>query len=254
MSAKNESSPFNRLNLMFIPSLSKMTVIGYIRVSTDKQDAEKQRHLLLEYAQKQKFVISEFISVEVSSRKNPQERRIDELRSKLQAGDMLLVAELSRLGRNMLETLNIINELIQNKVSIVFVRQPELSTTAPHTKLLFAIYSYFAESEREFISIRTKQGLAAAKAQGKQLGRPQGSKNKARRLDEYKDQIKQYLQMDLNLTSIRKIINHQLAKPLSYNSFKYFVRHEADLLSIWRVRKEKAIPQVIPQAITYHQL
>ena len=87
-----------------------MTVIGYIRVSTDKQDLEKQRHLLLDYAQTHKLLINEFINVEVSSRKNPQERRIDELRSKLRQGDMLLVTELSRLGRNMLETLNIISE------------------------------------------------------------------------------------------------------------------------------------------------
>ncbi|HXV99343.1 MAG TPA: recombinase family protein, partial [Anaerolineae bacterium] len=164
---------------------SKMIVIGYIRVSTDKQDAEKQRHLLLDYAQHHKLLINEFNSVEVSSRKNSKERRIDELRSKLQPGDMVLVAELSRLGRNMLETLNIISELIHNKVSLVFVRQPELSTTGPQTNLLLAIYSYFAETKREFISIRTKQGLAAVKAQGKQLGRPQGSKNKERLLDQY---------------------------------------------------------------------
>jgi len=151
---------------------------------------------------------------------------------------MLLVAELSRLGRNMLETLNIISELSQNGVSIIFVRQQELSTTGPHTKLLLAIYSYFAESERDFISIRTRQGLAAAKAQGKQLGRPLGNKNKVRRLDQYKDQIQAYLQMGLNLISVRKIINHQLEKPLSYNSFKYFVQHDEVLLPLWRVRKD----------------
>ena len=78
----------------------------------------------------------------------------------------LLVAELSRLGRNMLETLNIINTLSEKGIKVVFVRQPELSTTANHAKLLLAIYSYFAESERDSISIRTKQGLAAAKLKG----------------------------------------------------------------------------------------
>ncbi|HMN28404.1 MAG TPA: recombinase family protein [Caldilineaceae bacterium] len=62
----------------------------------------------------------------------------------------------------------------------------------PHTKLLLAIYSYFAESEREYISMRTKQGLAAAKASGKQLGRPKGVRNRHHVLDPYKDQITQY--------------------------------------------------------------
>ena len=51
-----------------------MKVIGYIRVSTDKQDLEKQHHLLLEYTQKHQLLISEFIQVEISSRKNTQER------------------------------------------------------------------------------------------------------------------------------------------------------------------------------------
>jgi DNA invertase Pin-like site-specific DNA recombinase len=86
----------------------------------------------------------------------------------------LLVAELSRLGRNMLETLNLIEQLSQQGVKLVFVRQPELSTVGEHSKLLLAIYSYFAEAERSFISIRIKQGLAAVKAKGIKLGRPKG--------------------------------------------------------------------------------
>ena len=214
-----------------------MKTIGYIRVSTDKQDLDKQQHLLLQHAQAHHLLIDEFISVEVSSRENAKERKIDELRSKLQAGDTLIVAELSRLGRNMLEVLNIINELSENGISLIFVRQPELSTTGPHTKLLLAIYSYFAESEREFISIRTKQGLAAARAKGIKLGRPKGSKNRERVLDPYTDQIKSYLQMGLNLASIVKIVNNQLETPITYNSFKYFVQHEADLAALWQARK-----------------
>jgi DNA invertase Pin-like site-specific DNA recombinase len=86
----------------------------------------------------------------------------------------------------MVETLNIIHALTENGVSIVFVRQPELSTIGPHTKLLLAIYSYFAESEREFISMRTKSGLATARASGIKLGRPKGARSKNRILDPYK--------------------------------------------------------------------
>jgi len=211
-----------------------MKVIGYIRVSTDKQDLEKQRHLLLDYAQREQLLVNEFIHAEVSSMRSTKERRIDELRSKLQSGDILLVAELSRLGRNMLETLNIINELGEGGISIIFIRQPELSTTGPQTKLLLAIYSYFAEAEREYISVRTKQGLAAARAKGQRLGRPEGSRNKERILDPYRGQIKEYLQMGLNMTSIMKIINNQREKQISYNSLKYFVQHEDDLLKLWR--------------------
>jgi DNA invertase Pin-like site-specific DNA recombinase len=206
-----------------------MKTIGYIRVSTDKQDADSQRHLLLEYAHKHKLMIDDWVAVETSSRKNTKERRIDELLTRLKKGDTLLVAELSWLGRNMLETLNIIHALTEKSVSIVFVRQPELSTTGPHTKLLLAIYSYFAESERDFISMRTKTGLAAARASGVKLGRPKGARSKNRILDPYQGQIASYLKMGLNLTAIHKIVNNQLAKPITYQALKYFVDQDREL-------------------------
>ena len=209
-------------------------IIGYICISTDKQDLDKQRHLLLEYARKQHLFIDEFIEVEVSTRRDVGKRRIDELQSKLREGDILLVAELSRLGREMLQVLNIINDLSIKGVNITFVRQPELSTTGSHGKLLLAIYSYFAEAEREFISMRVKQGLAAAKAKGVKLGRPKGSRNKKRVLDPYRDEILKYLQKGIDLASVRKLINPELEQPISYNSYKYFVKYDSELLAAWQ--------------------
>ncbi len=137
----------------------------------------------------------------------------------------------------MLQTLNIINELSERGVKITFVRQPELSTTGPHGKLLLAIYSYFAETERAYISLRTKQGLAAAKAKGKQLGRPKGSRNQERVLDPYRFEISGYLEMGLNLAAVMKLINPQLEKPLTYNSYRYFVQHEEALLKAWEAQR-----------------
>lgn len=209
-------------------------IIGYIRISTDKQDLDKQRHLLLEYARKEQVLIDEFIDVEVSSRQDMGARRIDELQDKLQKGDTVLIAELSRLGREMLQVLNIINSLSEKGVKITFIRQPELSTTGSHGKLLLAIYSYFAEAEREFISMRVKQGLAAARAKGVQLGRPKGSRNKKRVLDPYRAEILKYLQKGIDLATVRKLINPELERPISYNSYKYFVEHDPDLVAAWR--------------------
>lgn len=214
-------------------------IIGYTRISTDKQDLDKQRHLLLEYARKQRLVIDEFIEVEVSSRQNVSERRIDELQSKLKDGDILLVAELSRLGREMLQVLNIINDLSAKGVKITFVRQPELSTTGSYGKLLLAIYSYFAEAEREFISMRVRQGLAAARAKGVKLGRPKGSRNKKRVLDPYRDEILKYLRRGIDLASVRKLINPELEQPISYTSYKYFVVNDPELVSAWQAQRAK---------------
>jgi DNA invertase Pin-like site-specific DNA recombinase len=134
----------------------------------------------------------------------------------------------------MLNTPHIINSLSAKGVKIMFVRQPELSTTGSHGKLLLAIYSYFAESEREFISMRVKQGLAAAKAKGVRLGRPKGRRNKKRVLDPYRDEILRYLQKGIDLANVRKLINPELEQPISYNSYKYFVEHDPELVMAWR--------------------
>ena len=212
-------------------------IVGYIRVSTERQDLDKQRHLLLEYAREKRLYIDEFVELEMSSRKSKADRRIDELLEKLQEGDLLLVAELSRLGREMLQVLNIINDLSEKGIEITFIRQPELSTSGGHGKLLLAIYSYFAESERTFISMRVKQGLAAAKAKGVQLGRPKGSRNKHRVLDEHRHTILMYLERGVDLANVRKLVNPELERPISYNSYKYFVQHDPALTAAWQSQR-----------------
>src|SRR5690606_6506083 len=91
-----------------------------------------------------------------------------------------------------------------------------------------------AATEREYISLRTKQGLAAARAKGKQLGRPKGSRNKERVLDPYRKQIREYLQRGLTPAAVRKLINSRLAQPLSYHPYKYFVQQEPDRRALWQ--------------------
>ena len=202
-----------------------MQTLAYIRISKDSQDTENQRHTILDYAQKNKIVVDELLEVEISSRKNAKERRIEELTQKLEKGDQLLVVELSRLGRTMLETLNLINQLSEKGIKITFIRQPELSTTGSHNQLLLAIYSYFAESERAYISVRTKDALASLKAKGIKLGRPKGSRNKnGMILDPHKEEIKKMLRLKIPLQSIVKIINPQVGKKLSYSTYRYYVK------------------------------
>jgi DNA invertase Pin-like site-specific DNA recombinase len=116
----------------------------------------------------------------------------------------------------------------------------ELSTAGPRRKSLLAIYSYFAEAEHEFISVRTKQGLAAPKASGKKLGRPKGSRDKERVLDPHRDQIKEYLDLGLSLRRIRSIINPQLERPISCPAYRYFVRQDPELLHVWQSERQQA--------------
>jgi len=203
-------------------------IIGYIRVSTEQQSMKNQKHKLLEYAQNNKLIIDEFIELEISSKKTQKDRLLDDVFSKLKNGDIFICTELSRLGRNMLEILNLIEKFNKLDIKIIFTNQPELSTNKNEalSSLLLAIYGYFAQTEREIISERTKQGLAAARASGKILGRPKGAKNKNRVLDPFKDEIKKYIDLGLMQTNILKIINDHLEKPISLTSLRYFIDNE----------------------------
>ena len=209
-------------------------IMGYIRVSTEQQSMKNQKHKLLEYAQNNKMIIDEFIELEISSKKDQKERLLDKVFEKLKSNDTFMCTELSRLGRNMLEILNLIEKFNTAGIKLIFTNQPELSTNKNEalSSLLLAIYGYFAQTEREIISQRTKQGLAAARASGKILGRPKGVKNKNRVLDPFKDEIKKYLEMELMQTNILKIINSQLEKKVSLTSLRYFISTTKDLKSV----------------------
>ncbi len=203
-----------------------MKVLGYLRISSSEQDLMKQEHLLYSFAKNNHLIIDDFISVTISSTKSQHDRKINKIFENLTKGDILIVAELSRLGRNMLEVLNIIERINNSGIILKFVRQPELSTDSPHTRLLLAIYGYFAQTEREFISLRTKQGLIAARSTGKKLGRPNGSRNKnGRKLDNYQNQIKELLKLGLSINGISKIINNQLETPLTYNTYWNYINN-----------------------------
>ncbi|MEN8146942.1 MAG: recombinase family protein [Campylobacterota bacterium] len=205
---------------------------GYLRVSKDDKELTKQKSLILQYAQNDGSVIDDFIEVQPYSKKTAKQKRIELLLSRVSRGDKIVVAEFSRLGRNMLEVLNLIEALEKEEISVIFVDQPELSTTKnnPILQELLTVYGYFAEAERAFISTRTKEGLAAVKAKGIKLGRPKGHKNRERALDSHRDEIMELLNLGVNLTAIRKIVNQKMTKSLSYSSYKYFIDHDEELL------------------------
>lgn len=98
-------------------------VVAYLRVSTDKQDINNQKLEILEFARKRDLQISEFIDVTASSHKDSKQRRIDELLDKLSNTKILIVTELSRLGRSTAEVITLINELINRDIRIICIKQ-----------------------------------------------------------------------------------------------------------------------------------
>lgn len=154
-----------------------MKTIAYLRVSKDTQDVNNQKVEVYEYARRNGLHIDDVVQIEISSRKDRDQRRVDEVLNKLKPQDTLIVSELSRLGRSTGEVISIIDELIEKKVRFVAIKQNWTveGVNDTTTKVMKAVLSLLAELERDLISQRTKQALAAKKAAGAILGRPVGS-------------------------------------------------------------------------------
>ena len=189
--------------------------IGYIRVSTDQQDLQNQQHSILNYANKNALVKVEFIEVKISSRKKDEDRKIDALFETLQAGDHLIVSELSRIGRSVVNVVTIVNQLIALGVNLhilkeqLFIKPNEQN---PFTDFQINIFSAFAQLERDLISKRTKEALQARKAKGIKLGKPVGT-IQGSIYDKDKEKIKELHSLGVTLTNISK-------KHLGYGTIK----------------------------------
>lgn len=179
--------------------------IAYIRASTNKQDLNNQKLEIFEYAKKNQLDVDEFIQITISSRKTSKDRRIDEMLISLNDADTLIVTELSRLGRSTAEIIGLINALVKKQVRVIAIKQSlDIKQHDMNSKIITALFSLFAELERDLISLRTKEALANKKAQGVQLGKPKGTIQKSK-FDKDIVKIKELLALGL---SIRKIANY----------------------------------------------
>jgi DNA invertase Pin-like site-specific DNA recombinase len=182
--------------------------LAYIRVSTENQESNNQRLEILEFARKQNIKVDEFIEITVSSRKNTKDRRIDELLARLAENDTLIVTEISRLGRSTSEVIQLINRLIENNVRIMVLKQGlDISRQDMQSKIIVTLFSLFAELERDLVSLRTKEALAAKKSQGILLGKPKGTIQKSK-FDADRERIEELLKLGLSVRKIAKLLNY----------------------------------------------
>ena len=187
-------------------------VYSYIRVSTDKQDYSNQEFSILQYANKNGLGNVEFISETVSGKISWKSREISKLVDRMNKGDTLIVSELSRLGRTMLEIFELISILLRKEVVIHVVKGNIILKDDIQSKVFTFAFSLGSEIERDLISQRTKEALASKKASGVKLGRPQGSQSS--KLDMHVDEIKKYRSLGVSVTSIAKIL--QVPQPTLY--------------------------------------
>lgn len=196
-----------------------MTVYGYLRVSTDKQDCENQKIGVEALAETRGFQIESWIVDDgVSGTKEPEKRQLGKLLKKIKTGDVIICSELSRLGRKLFMVISILEHCMKVGAKVLTVKDGyELGDNVQSKVLAFA-FGLVAELEREMISKRTKEALQRLKSNGEKLGRPFGCHNKKHKADNFP--MEQFIELFKSGLSVEKI-----SKKIKFSS-TYFYNYE----------------------------
>lgn len=152
-------------------------IYGYIRVSTDKQSVENQRFEISRFAKRQKLKINGWIEETISGTKNYTKRELGKLLEKTNDGDLIVCAELSRLGRSLFMIMEILNICLNKGCRVWTIKDSYRLGDDIQSKVLAFAFGLSAEIERNLISQRTKEALARKKSKGTVFGRPLERKN-----------------------------------------------------------------------------
>lgn len=155
-----------------------MKVVAYLRVSTEKQFLENQREEIIRFAEKRGLDITQWYTETVSGSISSRERKLANVLERMRPGDSLIVTEISRLSRTLLEIMTILNACIKKKVVLYSTKEGYIFRNDLNSKVLGFAFGLVAELERNLISMRTKEALARRKKEGKPLGRRKGDSPK----------------------------------------------------------------------------
>lgn len=181
-------------------------VYGYIRVSTDKQNVENQRFQINEFCSKEKLPINGYIEETISGTRAYDKRALGRLLRKVHKGDVIVCAELSRLGRNLFMIMEILNICMTKGCIVRTIKDNYILGDDIQSKVLAFAFGLSAEIERNLISLRTKEALARLKSEGKVLGRQNGSRNKRNKITGKEQKILKMINAGHTITEIAKII------------------------------------------------
>ena len=166
----------------------------------------EEKNNILSFAHDKGFMINKFINLE----------EVEVVGGE----DTVIVKDMTAFGGHFIKSLSVCVSVASKGGKIIFMNDENLSVLDDS---MFKVFRSILDLERKFISIRTKAGQKAAKAAGAKLGRPKGASSKTRILDQYKAKIQDYLSKDISLSSVMKIINADLEKPLSYFTYRRYI-------------------------------
>lgn len=185
-------------------------VYCYIRVSTDKQTTENQRFEIENFCVQKEYIVNSWIEETISGTKRIEDRKLGRLLKRMSKNDILVVTELSRLGRNLMQIMSILHFCMEKNIMVITTKEHyELGNNINSQVLAFA-FGLSAQIERNLISARTKEALARKKAEGVVLGRPKGRKSTNVKLSGKENVIQAMLDKNFSKSKIaRKLKVHR---------------------------------------------
>jgi len=139
--------------------------IGYARVSTEEQNLDRQLDSLKE-AQCEKIFQEKITG---TKKERPE---LDKMLEQLRSGDLIIISDLTRLSRSVKDLFSLVDQIEKKGANIKSLKESWMDTSTPQGKLMFTIFAGISQFERDLISQRTLEGLAAARARGRKGGRP----------------------------------------------------------------------------------
>lgn len=179
-------------------------IYGYCRISTNHQQVCNQRHEIQAFADKNNIKIDKWVDEVISSKEVLNNRKLGKILKKLKKGDILIASELSRLGRNLLEVMGILQNCLEKDCQIWTLKENYRLGADIQSKVLAFAFGLASEIERQLISERTKNSLQRLKDEGKHLGRPYGFSYK--KLQKRHDKIKELLDKNVSKSEIARLM------------------------------------------------
>ena len=184
-----------------------MAIIGYIRVSSNKQTCEHQKYELEQFAKQNNIQINKWVEETISSRKPLNRRKLGQLLEELKPNDVLIAAEISRLGRSLLEVMRILETCLNKNCQVWTIKENYRLGDDLQSKVLAFAFGLASEIERQLISQCTKCSLENIRATGKKLGRPLSAQSKKLKLSRNAKKVKQMLDLGVTRYRIAKMMN-----------------------------------------------
>ena len=180
--------------------------IGYLRVSTGKQNPENQRDEIRRFALEKGVGIDLWVTETVSGRTSYMKRKLGKQLKRMRKGDTLIVTEVSRLSRSLTEIMAIMGNCLENHVNMNTTKERYTFDDSINSKVLCFAFGLVAEIVRNLISMRTKEALALKKAEGVRLGRRPGSNVQIQKIKDNSPRIEAWLSGGMSVARMcRKI-------------------------------------------------